>query len=187
MCIIKLYSQEFNNNNKNGDRALNISLTSSLMMIFNDTLSDLTYIFQGASLRYPASYKGSTELIFKFSGYNQKLYLLFDTVLTKFRSLEITTDKYEIQKESFYRSIAYRHCSRIDSLFLEYDIVTINDYQDAFNKITYELIIEQYNKILYKLYVEALIYGNINQERVKTIYLPILDKNVFSLIKEKKD
>ena len=78
----------------------------------------------------------------------------------------------------------HKHCSEIESLFLDANSITITDYETSFKDITFDLLLEQQQKIYQKLFVEALIYGNVNKNQAENTYLPILDKYVLNDIKE---
>ena len=81
-------------------------LTEVVLTIFSDSLSDLTNVFEEAALSCSVAYNGAAAIVFKFSGFHQKLHLLAETVLGSLQKLEITKQRYEIQKELLQRSIA---------------------------------------------------------------------------------
>ena len=183
---IRLYSPLLN------DETLNMSLTDLIILILNDELSDSTYAFEEASLSFNASFNGSNAIQFSFGGYNQKLSLLIDTVLSKFKNLKISKEKYEINKEKYKRIITsmkksqpYQHCDMIDTLFLCPKSVSLKDLENAYKEISYEKVLKQYERIFNKLYIESLISGNIDDKITIQPYYEIIDKYLIKSIKNK--
>ena len=182
LCVnVRLYSPNLN------DEVLSQSLTDLIILILNDALSDSTYVFEEAALSYSASFNGSSCVIFKFGGYNQKLSKLIETVFDTFKNLKIDREQYENNKEKYNRMIVsmkksqpYSHCDMIDSLFLTPKSVSLYDLEQAYKQISYENTCNHYAKIFDSLYVESLIYGNIDDKDAMQEYYEIIDKYLVS-------
>merc|ERR1719229_2223605 len=96
LCVsFRVYSPALN------DSKLAMSLTDIVVRILNHLLSDSTYAFEEAALSFSASFNGSNAINFKFSGFNEKLHLLVETVMKHMHSLAITEEVYQIILEQY--------------------------------------------------------------------------------------
>ena len=164
LCVsFRVYSPALN------DSKLAMSLTDIVVRILNHLLSDSTYAFEEAALSFSASFNGSNAINFKFSGFNEKLHLLVETVMKHMHSLAITDEVYQIILEQYQRVIAstkksqpYSHCDMIDTVFLCPKALSLEDLEANLKGITMQKVVDQHKRIMEQLFVESLVYGNVD-------------------------
>ena len=161
-----LYNLDLNKN------ARNILLTSLVIRCFNDSLSKYSYVFSQASLSCNVSFNsGGSSVDFYFGGYNQKLPVLVDTVLSKFCNInDVFTsearfnDIFEMKKrdlKSQYKNKAYMHCKRLIRYLLVHNKVLLDELIGELDKITFKDVQEHYKTLFCNQYIEGLLFGKL--------------------------
>lgn len=138
--------------------------------LVKDALSAYAYDAEVAGLDYSVS-GSSVGIEVELSGYNDKMAVLLEKVLTKMKDLEVLEDRFKVIKErtlKAYRNWIYQQPYHQVGEFTRYlNAQTIWMHEDVLPEleaITIEDVKLFYPKVLRTVHIEALVHGNLYKE-----------------------
>lgn len=138
--------------------------------LVKDSLNEYAYDAEIAGLEYSLA-AHSLGLDIEISGYNDKMSVLLEKVLTKMRDLDISPSRFNVIKERTLRS--YRNWDFAQpyyqvgeyARYLHAQQMWLNDeHLEELETVTMEEVQAFYPLILKQLYIESLVHGNLYKE-----------------------
>ncbi|THH18538.1 hypothetical protein EUX98_g8939 [Antrodiella citrinella] len=150
-------------------------LTRLLTDLLEDDLAEVTYDAQLAGLKLSVTtHRGG--IVVSVSGYNDKLSVLLDTVLGRLKTLVVKSDRLDVMKEQLEREFENFYIRQPSILSEHYMscaltpvVWTPEDKLHELSYVTVEDVERHKNELLSRIYIEALITGNVHDERAVAI------------------
>ncbi|KAI0345483.1 LuxS/MPP-like metallohydrolase [Trametopsis cervina] len=150
-------------------------LTRLFVDLVEDSLSEITYDAQLAGLHYSIG-SGSLGLNVVVSGYDDKLPLLLDVVLSRLRNVQLEQDRLKVKSEELERSYKNYYLGQPSSLSEDYTsfFLSVPSWTPAEKlvELSYVSLADlkwHKEELLRKIHVETLITGNVIEEKAVSI------------------
>ncbi|QIX01481.1 hypothetical protein AMS68_006998 [Peltaster fructicola] len=146
---------------------LTVVMTSLYKELVQDSLSEYAYDAELAGLQYNVA-SHSQGLDISLSGYNDKMSVLLEKVLTTMRDLEVSNERFEIIKERLLRSFRnyeYQDPFRVISSFSRWLVSerdwAVHELLEELPSVTADDLRSFFPQILKQMHIELLIHGNL--------------------------
>lgn len=161
------------------DQPKTVVMADFYVRVLKDALRDVIDEAQMADLEVLID-RGPGAIQITLEGFTESLKSFFPYLIPKLSSIELTSEKFELFKDSLLRnyeknitSAPYKQTfDRLKSIVLE-KFSNMNQKFDAGKNISYEEYLEFQKKLFQKTFIKGLITGSISKEDAKKLITPL--------------
>ncbi|KAK2177670.1 hypothetical protein NP493_586g01027 [Ridgeia piscesae] len=149
---------------------LSTNLTYMFVNLLKDELTEYTYDAELAGLMYDL-HSTIYGLTMSIRGYSHKQHILLQKIMDKMTTFEINTQRFNIIKENYIRSMnnfraeqPHQHAVYYTSMIVSEQLWTKEELLDAAEELSIERLKAFIPQLLSRLHIDFLVYGNITKE-----------------------
>lgn len=161
---------------------LHCNMAYMLVQLFRDSLTEYAYAAELAGLSYALTNTKYGMMLY-LKGYSDKQHVLLNKIMEKLTNFEIDPKRFEILKETYVRGLKNFQAEQPHKHAVYYTSVLLSEHawtKDELLEATEDLKLERMEgfivELLSKLHIEALIHGNVTQEKAIELSSIVEDK-----------